>query len=613
MQKNISMAAKDSVNSPVNCIDGFYWRRCFKGVPWLVFCSALIGCPLVANNYQEEGSQSLLQRALMLEQQNAQEDLVGQIESTSKAHYEFLIGELALAREQPLEAIEHFASAAELEEDAAPTLRLRLAGLYLQEKRLDEALAQLQIVTSELPDDVGALQLKAGVLAALGKEKEAIASYNRLIELKGSSSEEPYIFAASLHLQANQLEEAKELLLRLLGVHERSFFGNYYLARISEAQSKYDEAENYYQRALVLSPRADSVRISLAKLYGAQRKYDQGLKVVDEILQRDSSNVEAKKLKGQLLVGKNEFDEAIDEFEEVSGLEEDSSKTRFRIGLIKLQRRNVQGAITDFNLVLAQNPDDAAARYYLSSAYSSLGQIADAIEQIKAIGPKQEYFVESRTLGAFLLQRAKRYSEAIDLLEDVVSTNEDASLFRFLATLYKDNGDIGRAIEISQRVCELEPDSDQSFFTLGVYLDQDGQKEAAITAMRKAIELNGNNANALNYLGYTFAERGTNLDEARELITKALVIEPNNGYYIDSLGWVLYKSGEFDQALQELKRAAELVPNDAVILEHLALAYKDAGKLDLARETAEKALEFAPESEDTSVTSRLKKLLSTLP
>lgn len=558
-------------------------------------------------------SQMRLQRALFREQQASENAANAAATVSSEARYQFLLGELALAGERQEEALEHYEKAVALETAAAPTLRLRLAAMYLQAKRLDEALEQLTIASEANPDNAEVLQLRAGVLATLRREQEAIAAYRKLIQLRGEQSEEPYIFAASLHLQAGQLDEAKQLLGELLIQHPRSFFGNYYLARIAEAQSQFSDAESYYRKALELSPRADSVRIDLARLYGAQKRFDDALRVIEEVLGRDENNVEAKTIKAQLLLGQNKISEAVDEFEEVSTLEEDSTKTRFRIALIKLQQRNLEGAITDLNLVLAENSDNTAARYYLASAYAGLGQTADAIQQIRSIAPGKEYFSESRTLGAFLYQREQKFPEAIALIEEVLAEKEEPKLLAFLANLQKDSGEERAAVSTMRKLVAKEPDNDQHYFTLGVYLDQSGERAEAIKAMRKAIELNPTSANALNYLGYTFAEDKVNLEEAVELIKRALVLEPNNGYYIDSLGWAYFQMGKYNEALVELERAVELVGNDAVILEHLAEVYRVLNRPADARKTAEKALEYAPDSDDKGVTGRLKKLLQALP
>ena len=92
-------------------------------------------------------------------------------------------------------------------------------------------------------------------------------------------------------------------------------------------------------------------------------------------------------------------------------------------------------------------------------------------------------------------------------------------------------------------------------------------------AMRTVISLDPKHANALNYLGYTYADLGQNLDEAERLIKEALKYKPDDGYITDSLGWVYYKKGEFDKALKYLKKAIELVPDDPIMLEHMGDAY----------------------------------------
>ena len=96
--------------------------------------------------------------------------------------------------------------------------------------------------------------------------------------------------------------------------------------------------------------------------------------------------------------------------------------------------------------------------------------------------------------------------------------------------------------------------------------------------MQKAIELNPNYAAALNYLGYTYAEMGVELDRAEALINRALELEPNDGFFIDSLGWVYYQKGDYPRAIEQLERAVHLVVDDPVIIEHLGDAYLKDGR-----------------------------------
>ena len=122
-------------------------------------------------------------------------------------------------------------------------------------------------------------------------------------------------------------------------------------------------------------------------------------------------------------------------------------------------------------------------------------------------------------------------------------------------------------------------------------------KKKTIEHMKKAVELNPRNASALNYLGYTYAEMGVRLQEAEELILKALKIAPNDGYYIDSLGWVYYQKGNYPKAVVELERALSLVIDDPVVMEHLGDAYEKAGRLEEALRQYHRALKKSKEEE----------------
>jgi tetratricopeptide (TPR) repeat protein len=111
--------------------------------------------------------------------------------------------------------------------------------------------------------------------------------------------------------------------------------------------------------------------------------------------------------------------------------------------------------------------------------------------------------------------------------------------------------------------------------------------------MEKAIELNPHNAAALNYLGYTWAENGIRLEEAEALIRRALELSPNDGFYVDSLGWVYYQRGQYQQAIEQLERALELAGDDPTITEHLADAYRETAQPRKALGLYEQALRGA--------------------
>jgi tetratricopeptide (TPR) repeat protein len=122
-----------------------------------------------------------------------------------------------------------------------------------------------------------------------------------------------------------------------------------------------------------------------------------------------------------------------------------------------------------------------------------------------------------------------------------------------------------------------------------------------------------NNTMTLNYLGYMLADRNTRLEEALTLIKKALALDPQNGAYLDSLGWAYFRLGNYDQSEENLRKAADKTPNDATIQDHLAELYAKTGRLKLAAAHWERALDewakSVPADVDQQDVSRVQKKL----
>jgi tetratricopeptide (TPR) repeat protein len=143
----------------------------------------------------------------------------------------------------------------------------------------------------------------------------------------------------------------------------------------------------------------------------------------------------------------------------------------------------------------------------------------------------------------------------------------------------------------------MDSENSRLHFRLGVVYDKMGRRHNSIDAMKTVVRLRPDNADALNYLGYTYADMGINLDEAESLIQNALKIKPQDGYITDSLGWVYYKRGQYRQALEYLMKAVDLVPDDPVILEHI-------GDVHRKMNNAAEALDYYRRSIDKSSKNR---------
>jgi Flp pilus assembly protein TadD len=140
------------------------------------------------------------------------------------------------------------------------------------------------------------------------------------------------------------------------------------------------------------------------------------------------------------------------------------------------------------------------------------------------------------------------------------------------------------------------PSNIDLLYSLGVIYEKTNRFTESVREMEAVLKIDPNNAEVLNFIGYSYADRGMNLEEAEKMIIQALKIKPGNGYMIDSLGWVYFKQNKLDSAVKKLKEAVELMPNDAAIVEHLGDVYAQQNKVKEALEMYQRALKIDPKN-----------------
>ena len=175
----------------------------------------------------------------------------------------------------------------------------------------------------------------------------------------------------------------------------------------------------------------------------------------------------------------------------------------------------------------------------------------------------------------------------------------------YLAIAQREAKQTQRAVatfEEALREAQLDQDNEivnaKFYFNYGVTAEQAGLYEKAADLLRRSIALDPTNAaEAYNYLGYMWADHNMHLDEAKEMIERALQIEPNNGSYLDSLGWVEFRQGKFDQALADLLRAVKnLDREDPIVFEHIGDTYLKLQRVPEALESWQKAFALDPKN-----------------
>lgn len=543
----------------------------------------------------------------------AKEELsrMGSTTLDSETEFQFLKGELLLSDEKLDESLSAYLKASSRLTKPSLFLSKRIAQLYIRAGNLPDAIKQMESYRSRGEADFELLELLGGAYSALQQYDQAERVYRELIKASnGKAKEDATIYLVTVLAQSERVEEAKALLKEQLKSNPKSGIAHYYLAKMHELTEDLPSAEREYRAAIKVSPVNDGLSLELARVLAAQRKVQEATEVVKQIVARSPQNQQARQILAQLLLATDDVESALKQFEKLE--EQGSPDIRIKIALLKLERRDFLGAQADLNLIVTEDPGNVAARYYLALAYAGEGRVDDVAKSVREIPPGDKVYVESRLLTAFLLRQNQRADEAIKFLSEADKQVTDIRILNFLSSLFKETGRAEDAVKTQKRIVELEPDKDTNHFMLAVLLHENGDFAESIKAGESAIELNPKNADALNFVGYSLAERGERLKDAEKLIQRAIEIEPANGYFIDSLGWVYFQQERYEEALPLLERAVELVPTDAVILEHLAWGQEKIGLLDKALQTARRALVEAPNSDDKSVTNRLQEMIERL-
>jgi len=251
----------------------------------------------------------------------------------------------------------------------------------------------------------------------------------------------------------------------------------------------------------------------------------------------------------------------------------DKNVIRYIIQLY-LDRQQFDAAIIVLRNMLRGAPGSSEIHYIMAMAFDGKNDKDMAIQHFKQVSLESRFFQNAVVHISFLYQEDGRTKEAIHYLNDVIKMMPGNPDFRlYLGALYEETEAFEKAESILKQGIKIDPVNAKLHFRLGVVYDKWGKKRNSIQMMKDVIRLNPKDANALNYLGYTYADMGENLDEAERLIKEALTYKPDDGFIIDSLGWVYFKKGVYNKALEYLKKATHLVPDDPTILEHLGDAY----------------------------------------
>jgi len=510
------------------------------------------------------------------------------------ASYHFMLGYQAELAQDMDRATREYQAALKAD-PASQSVKARLAGLYFSLGDMPNALLYADQAAEGPSLDGKLLTQMAGIVASAGQGERAVKLLDRAIEIDQTSGD-PYFTKGLLLLNLKRQPEAEQAVRAGLERAPQSAVGHYHLGRILLDAGKGEEAAASLERAIAVNASFEPAYLALASIYESRQAQDRAVVVLRKYLQ--TVNPRSRDIRHQLVrlyVATKDYQGARKELNDL--LEEDPSDldAQLRLALLYGEEKEYPKAIDQLIKILKARPTELKIRDYLGYLYEETKDTKQAIETYTFNVQLEPSFFEGHLHLGILFYRLKQFPEAITHLTKALTINPkqpEAHIVLGLTYVQKDQfDDAARTLEegISQN-----PKSADLHFNLGTVYDKLNRFDDVVRAMETAIKLDPHHADALNYLGYSYAERGVKIDQALSLTRRAVALKPNNGYYIDSLAWALFKSGSFTEALTEMQRAVALAGDDPVLFEHLGDIYAKQRNFSDARESWLHALELDP-------------------
>lgn len=447
------------------------------------------------------------------------------------------LSQLYLDEGRPQDAISVLKNAASGSNSAA--LYDLLGTAYAKSKNFLGAEGAFQRAVTLEPDEASHRKGLAQVLLSDHKYEQALSQYERLTKIEPDNPEN-YLRMSQIYRHLNQLDKSESSLMQAKKYAPGSLEVLYNEALLYEAQARYK----------------DAIQVLSDAIAGVKAQQQEGQPAPNAL------TILYEQL-GMAYRQSGDFSSAERSFEDMQQLGPASQK-RGELLLIDTYRTSgdIKRAIAEAGKARTGDPTDQSLAVTYAMLLGDNGQTDDATRVLRALIHGNQTDRETYLDLAQIEERGKRYADA--------------------------QADANKALGMSQD----DSDKETVWFLLGSIYDGQKQYDQAEQMFRKALAINPHDAMVLNYYGYMLADRGVRLDEAITMIHNAVVEDPTNGAYLDSLGWAYFKQGNLAEAQQYLQQAISHSANDPTVLGHLGEVYAKLGQTGRAEQTWEKALVY---------------------
>jgi tetratricopeptide (TPR) repeat protein len=484
-----------------------------------------------------------------------------------------------------------------------PEILRKLVGLRLQSGDQEGALEAAESLVERRPGDRHAVGMLAQLLLDTGHPRRALRT---LVTFAADHPDDSPLLrlAEELAQDLDAWDIVAEVFDQREGFEERAVEAQRLRGKALLRLGRLDEASRALEQVLLIDPEDRTMRYHLARAYRSLGRLGEAAGMAAQLVEESADDRAAQLLLAETLDDQGDAEGALEAYTEVVRLFSTTEESE--------QARLIREAVRRRMIVLYLSDDDQ------SDAEKLLGELEDPdngeVIQIRArMAAMREDWSEARQfarklrtagepVAAAMIEaesyvRSDRPDRAREKISEALEQGGPSARLR-AAALYFETERVDEGERLLRDWVEQEPDSSDAHFQLGSYLYRADQIEESEKQMKEVFRIDPGHPQALNFLGYSYAERGIELEKALDMIRRALENDAWNGAYLDSLGWVYYQMGRYEEAREPLEQAARTYPHDPTVLDHLGDLYAKVGERDLALAAWSRAIASGAEDPD---------------
>jgi tetratricopeptide (TPR) repeat protein len=519
----------------------------------------------------------------------------------TNATFLFMLAQQFSERGREKEAIAVYRKLLDLDPKAAH-VHFLLGQEIVKEGEYEAGLASVKKAFELEPANADIRLFYGQLLSSLKEHSEALVVLGDLAT-SDPTNEEVLSILVDIEMERGDFLPARRRLEAYLKLAPDSEFAHFKLGRVQRELGNLVAARKHFETALELAPTYYQAGTYLAILKEEAGDMDGALEIYERLAHATNGALYHRKVAAMWLK-KQDYPKALQAFENLIRVEPADVKTRIYVARLLIEMNRIDDARDDLRELVKMDPSNGALRIMLGMILETQDNLDDALVEYSKVANDSAAYVEAVKMRLSTLRKLKRSSDIEQLLGAAVGHAEKTedkerseALFEVSAFFAVDIKDMERAHGLLDRGLKRFPESANLLYQKGMIFERQSRADDGIRVMQKILEKHPEHAGALNFIGYSWAEKGEHLEEAEAHIRRALKLKPDDPYVMDSLGWVLYKQGKYQAAYETLYKCFKLRPDESVISDHLGDVLVKLGRLGEAMAYYEKALNLGPEKE----------------